>query len=412
MKLRALLLPGLAAGLLAAALARTGAPDTGRYDGEYGLHVAWQDDSLRVGWITKAPGPGRLEVIRGGRAEHTRTTPAAAAHAVVVPMERRGEVVLRYGAAGDPSDIHETRLSLEPPRRPEVAWSGVDSIFVMGDIHGEFDTLTAVLRNASVIDATGRWSGGTAHLVVVGDMMDRGADVNRTLWYLYDLTRQAEQAGGRVHIVLGNHEIMVMLADLRYVHAKEARIAQHHGITYDRMFDPRHSVLGAWLASRPGMLRVDDVLFAHGGVSSDQLGHTIESFDDTLAAFTREDLFYHWADSTATLPAMDSVAFVRRYDFFWGDRSVFWYRGYALSDTLSGELRAVMDRFNAAVHVVGHTPGEAVRQAYGDTLILVNTVPFAAELLLLERTGEGYDRYRYRSAGPPMRLGSAAAARR
>ena len=71
--------------------------------------------------------------------------------------------------------------------------------------------------------------------------------MTKTLWFLYGLERQAEAAGGKVHVVLGNHEIMVLVNDLRYVSQKELAISEGHGIPYAGLFDGRSSVLGKWL---------------------------------------------------------------------------------------------------------------------------------------------------------------------
>lgn len=375
-----------------------------RLAGEYGLFVRFEDDSLRIGWITRVPGPGILQVSAGARVLYEDTTPAGIAHAVTIAMPPAADLLLRYGGYADAADRHETRVDLRSGlRRDDYDFAAIDSLFVIGDVHGEHDTLVAVLRNAGVIDAEGHWAAGRSRFAVVGDMTDRGADVTRVLWFLYGLERQARDAGGRVHILLGNHEIMVMLADLRYVAPKEARLAALHGVTYDRLFDPRHTLLGRWLVSKPALVRIGDVLLAHGGLSIDHRDYTLASLADTLAAFTGEDLFYSWADTTRAFP-LDSAAFTRRSDFFWGPSSVFWYRGYAESDTLGAELDAVLRRFRARVHVVGHTPGRTIRQTYGGSLILTNTLPFAAELLLLVRQDGCWDRYRIGSEGPPMPL--------
>jgi hypothetical protein len=373
--------------------------------GENGLFVTWAADTLRVSWITSANGPGWAQVVpAGGTAAAPITTAPGSTHTVRVVHPGRGEVVLRYGSRDDPTDRHETRVRLPLDRpRPPVTVSGVDSIFVMGDVHGELDTLRAVLSNARLIDAAGRWTGSRAHLVIAGDMMDRGADVTGVLWFLYGLEPQVERAGGRLHIVLGNHELMVMLNDLRYVHPKELAVSTMHGVPYDRMFDPRRSVLGTWLLSKPAVIRVDDVLFAHGGVSTDYAGYTLQSLDDSLAAYTREELFYRWADTTYPAP-LDSAGLARRYELFSGERGIFWYRGYAESDTLQGDLTRVLARFGSRLHVIGHTPGPTIRASYGDSLLMVNTLPFAAELLLLTREGRDYGRWRIRSSGPPERL--------
>lgn len=441
----------LAIGLLAPAVA---APSffhdrsqerAGRVDGEFGLWARFDGDSLRVSWLTRESVAGFLEVSEAARGpsgpESAESSPSdgdesagavatesrrfetspGRAHTAAFPAPERGELLLEYGALDDPEDRHRTRLYLddgdgeEPARGGEAAptvVTGVDSLYVIGDIHGEYDNLLTLLRTAGVIDPDLRWSAGRSHLAVVGDMMSRGRDVTAVLWFLYRLEREAEAAGGRIHILLGNHEIMVWLDDLRYVRPKERRIADAHGVAYHRMFDPRQSVLGRWLASKPAVMRIDDVLLAHGGVSTDYLDYTAQSHRDSLAAFMDEDLFYYWADTTVAI-VMDSLAFERRAGFFWDDRSVFWYRDYAVADTLppeprselAAELASVLREFDAELHVVGHTPVPTITEAFGGSLVLVNTVDFATELLLLVREGDGYGRYRIRiGAGEPEPL--------
>lgn len=87
----------------------------------------------------------------------------------------------------------------------------------------------------------------------------RGADATRVLWLLCRLEREAKGAGGGVDFLLGNHEVMVMLGDLRYVGPKELAIAEAHGIGYDRLFDVRRSILGSWLESKPAAIPIGDL---------------------------------------------------------------------------------------------------------------------------------------------------------
>lgn len=376
-----------------------------RLDGEYGLHVGISGDTLRVGWLTRAHDRGVIEVHSSGRLIFADTTGENLAHDVRFADPLSSEPLrLRFGALNDAADRHETVVRARNEKRPPVSVEGVDSLFVIGDVHGEFDTLTAVLRNAGVIDEALRWSAGRSHLAVAGDMMDRGDDVTRVLWFLYGLESQAEAAGGRLHVVLGNHELMVMTGDLRYVSAKETHLARLHGVSdYARLYHPHGSLLGRWLTSKPGMVRIDDVLIAHGGVAKEWLSTTLTAFDDTLAAYTHDEAFRVWADTLVPLP-LDSIAFERRTAFMWDPTSVFWYRGYASSDTLGGALRRVLRHYDAALHVVGHTPGETVRSAYEGDLVLTNTAPFGRELLLLVRRADGWARFRVGTAGPPIPL--------
>ncbi|MGH7551573.1 MAG: hypothetical protein ACREMQ_00925, partial [Longimicrobiales bacterium] len=177
-----------------------------------------------------------------------------------------------------------------------------------------------------------------------------------------------------------------------------------YGVNYSALFHPRRSILGAWLASKPALIRIDNVIIAHGGVSTDYLGATLESFDDSLAAYVGEELFARWSDTTYA-PPLDSAGFARRENFFWSPNSVFWYREYAQSDTLTNALAAVLGRYRARIHVIGHTAGPTIRERYAGSLILVNTLPFGREVLLLVRkSGGSYDRWRYRTAGAPEPL--------
>lgn len=371
-----------------------------RMAGEYGLYVRIEGDSMRVGWITANHARGMLQVVSGDRVRLDTTTAADSAHVVAFRHRSTDSLTLRYGSAEDTGDRHVTTIHPRAgTKRPPVRIEDADRVFVLGDTHGEFDTLTAVLRAAGVIDHELHWAADDARLVVLGDVADRGADVTPALWFLYRLEREAAQAGGGVDLVLGNHELMVMLGDLRYVAPKELTIARLHGVTYDRLFDPRHSVLGRWLASRPALVKIEDALFVHGGVSSAQLSHSLQSIDDSLATFAGEELFYRWAD-TSYVVTLDSAGLARRNDFFWDGNSLFWYRGYAQSDTLGAALDSVLDHFDSRLMVVGHTPAAiGIREAYDGRLIMTNTLPFGREILLLTRRHGAWQRERIGTDG-------------
>ena len=90
-------------------------------------------------------------------------------------------------------------------------------IVAIGDIHGDIDALNGILKNAGVIDTGGRWIASDATLVQVGDFTDRGPSVRAVMDLLMDLERQATAAGGRVVVLLGNHEVMNLTGDGRYI---------------------------------------------------------------------------------------------------------------------------------------------------------------------------------------------------
>ncbi len=388
------------------------------FDGEYGLYVRVADEGLEVHWITTQPGPGVARAFVDGEPIQVVETPAGQAHRAFIES-LAPEVTLEYGAAG--AELHRTRIVRTPRAEPRIEIAGVESVYMLGDVHGEYDRVIRLLLNVELIDDDLTWRGGTSHLVLLGDIFDRGDDVTRVLWFLYRLEREAEQAGGAVHLVLGNHEIMTMSSDLRYLGQKEFLISQAHDLGYGEMFDPHESVLGRWLARKPGLVRMDDLLLAHGGVSPQFLDYTLEQYQDTLRTFIEEDLFVHWSDqdyldsyddrlaelaeSGEDVAIVDSAGIARRWEFFFAKESVLWYRELVLSDTLGAHLDAVLEHFESRVHVVGHTPLETIRQSYQGKLIATDLQEPATELLHLSRREDGgWDRFRIPLVGDPTPL--------
>src|SRR5213594_4091918 len=92
-----------------------------------------------------------------------------------------------------------------------------DRIVAIADVHGDLDTLTALLRKTALIDAVGHWSGGKATLVQTGDLVDRGPKSRAVLDLLMTLQKEAPRRNGGVRVSLGNHEVMNIIGDLRYV---------------------------------------------------------------------------------------------------------------------------------------------------------------------------------------------------
>lgn len=444
------------------------APDTSfRIGGEHGLWVEGEGGKVRVQWLSLGDEPGRLVVRAGGRTIHEAETPAGIRHASRFPLPDADRVELAYGAAGEGADLHRTtiRLPLDPPP-PAGEAAPPDTLFVVGDVHGEFRSLVRLLRHTGVVGEDREWTGGRSHLVLLGDLFDRGPHVTRTLWFLYRLEEEARSAGGRLHVVLGNHEIMTWSGDTRYVSSEEGLLADFHRVPYGKLFHPERSVLGRWLASKPAVLRVGDLLLAHGGVSPAYAGRSPEAMNDSLRAWLAEPGFPDWqeeeasgtgypdslpggaaegcpgaADSTpGGGPGLDSAAIQRRREFFHGSAGPFWFRGWvnaavAAADAASGAgngadtgarppgsgadstgpagqaaraLERMLRLQGAARHVVGHTALPTIRSFWEGRLVAADLRDPATELLMLVREGEGtggdYAAYRYPTDGPPERL--------
>ncbi len=206
-------------------------------------------------------------------------------------------------------------------------FADVDRVVAVGDVHGAYDALVATLQNAGVIDDDTAWSGGNTHLVSTGDLLDRGSESRRVMNLLMRLEREALQAGGRVHVLLGNHEVMNLIGDLRYVVAEEFAAFEdlespeqreywfqqfRRGKSaeadegklraeFDRLAPPgyfghRHAFglngpYGAWLLEKPFVVVINDTAFAHGGAPSylvdNGLAGVNGALKDDLAGYLR-----------------------------------------------------------------------------------------------------------------------------
>ena len=105
------------------------------------------------------------------------------------------------------------------------AWAGrakppaesPEAVVAIGDVHGDFDDFVAILQHIGLIDKENHWSGGKTTLVQVGDLLDRGPKPRLVMDLMMALEPEAPKAGGRVVSLLGNHEMMNIMGDLRYV---------------------------------------------------------------------------------------------------------------------------------------------------------------------------------------------------
>ena len=241
-----------------------------------------------------------------------------------------------------------------------VPYSG-GRIVALSDIHGQYEVALRLLRAHGVVDAGDDWRFGRGHLVVTGDVFDRGPKVNETFWLLFQLQRQAAAAGGAVHFLLGNHETMVLYDDLRYVNPKYAEVAKLLGKPYPALYGP-DSVLGGWLRTRPVMLKLGDTLFLHGGIAPQNL-ELVAELDATNAAY----------DASLGKPRAElkaDPATTRLYD---GKTSPIWYRGYFNGQLTTPEVGALVDRLGLGRIVVGHTTIGEVASFHDGRIVAIDS---------------------------------------
>ena len=132
------------------------------------------------------------------------------------------------------------------------------------DLHGDLEASKAVFQLAGLIDETGHWSGGKAWLVQTGDTVDRGPDSKGVLALLRTLEQEAAAAGGRVLPLLGNHEVMNMTGDWRYVNPED--LQGYGGEAARKAAFTESGEDGRWLRTHDTTVRVGSTVFVHGGI--------------------------------------------------------------------------------------------------------------------------------------------------
>lgn len=234
-------------------------------------------------------------------------------------------------------------VKLKPQLNEEkTEYRGVRKMLVISDIEGNFRAFRRLLQGNGVIDKDFNWIFGKSHLVLTGDFVDRGRHVTEVLWLIYSLEEKAKAAGGYVHFVLGNHEIMNMNGDIRYVHPKYFENATLMNENYMTLYSDS-SELGRWLRTKNVMEKVGDILFVHGGISREV--NWLELSGSRINKMVRP--FY--ADTTENYPDLTT-------GLLYSDLGPFWYRGYYTGARATmGQLDTTLYHFGAKYVATGHT---------------------------------------------------------
>jgi hypothetical protein len=145
-------------------------------------------------------------------------------------------------------------------------------------LHGDLDATKRVLRLAGAIDEHDHWAGGALVIVQTGDILDRGNDEPEIIDLFDRIAREAELAGGAVHQLNGNHELMNGDGDLRYVTPEGFSDFVDVLADDDRVADLPEAARGRAAAFAPGgpwatrlaehniAVIVGDTVFVHGGI--------------------------------------------------------------------------------------------------------------------------------------------------
>jgi hypothetical protein len=282
---------------------------------------------------------------------------------------------------------------------------GAPRIVAVGDVHGAYDNFVEVLRMTGLVDEEVRWVGGKTHLVQTGDLLDHGIDTRQVLDLLIRLEKEAEKAGGRVHALLGNHEVMNVLGDLRYVDPREyeafrtsrsrdlrerflrltvegARAeAEAGGRDFDdkayratleeeaplgfvertQAFSPEGRY-GRWIRERKVVARVNEIVFLHGGLTPEVAALGCEAINETVHRQLTRDVKQTMRDPLATLTASLT--------------GPLWYRGLASEDegTFAPAVAQILRDMDARAVVVGHTVTKTgrIQHRFGGRVVMID----------------------------------------
>lgn len=203
-----------------------------------------------------------------------------------------------------------------------------DRVVAIGDVHGAYEQFVAILQSAQLIDADTHWIGGDTTLVQTGDLFDRGVRVREVMDLLMRLQQEAATAGGRVIVLLGNHEGMNLtgfyrdvnpemyatFADEKSEKRRKAAFSKFQKywrsaataagydpppltgeikqqwmtahplgrIEYTEAIGP-DGVYGKWLRTLPVAVIIDGVLFIHGGIGPALAGMSVDEINTEAA---------------------------------------------------------------------------------------------------------------------------------
>jgi hypothetical protein len=241
-----------------------------------------------------------------------------------------------------------------------AAAASAGRVVAIGDVHGAYEPLVAILQRTQLIDAETHWIGGDTILVQTGDLFDRGVEVRKVMDLLMRLQQEASAAGGQVIVLLGNHEgmnltgfyrdvnpeVYATFADDKSAKRRKTAFAQYQEywresaaaagyapppmtgeikqqwmdahplgrVEYTDAIGP-DGIYGKWLRTLPIAVVIDDVLFIHGGVGPELAGMTVDEINRRAAIElevydrTREYMISHnMMPSTLGIDAMRVVA--------------------------------------------------------------------------------------------------------
>lgn len=239
---------------------------------------------------------------------------------------------------------------------PSIYTNTPSKFLTISDFDGHIEGFTMLLKGEGIIDNDFNWIYGDGHLIISGDLFDRGFHITECMWLLYKLETEAEAQGGKVHLVIGNHEMFNLTDDWRYVETKYFNNAHLMDKRMSELYD-NTTELGRWLRSKNIIEKIGDYAFMHGGLSPQvsALNLTYQEIND-----------YGRLEMNGT-PCPNSACNVVN-----GNDGVYWYRGMAEEDLTQQQVDDIIDGFDVKRVIFGHTKDNTIRSLYNGRVLAID----------------------------------------
>jgi hypothetical protein len=285
----------------------------------------------------------------------------------------------------------------------QCEWTDVERIVAVGDIHGDYKAFIEILKGTGLLDDGINWTGGKAHLVQIGDVLDRGPDAKKILDLLMKLEKEAKEAGGEAHMLIGNHEEMnignialdregyvtpsqfVSFLSDRYRKSQEKKFRKQmggnapketesdssledglvpfwekiinetknkHGHPARRDYiENFNKIYGKWIVKQNAVIKINNIIFVHGGISERLSTWKLKAINNRLR-LELEDL--RRAAMNYSSPRIES--FQRR--ILYAPDGPYWYRDFSRRSEadFTENVDRILDNLKADYMVIAHTP--------------------------------------------------------
>lgn len=225
----------------------------------------------------------------------------------------------------------------------------------ISDFDGHIEGFTMILRGEGIIDEDFNWTYGNGHLIISGDLFDRGFHITKCMWLLYKLEAEAEAQGGKVHLVIGNHEMFNITDDWRYVEIKYFNNAHLMGKRMSELYDS-NTELGRWLRSKNIVERIGNYAFMHGGISQE-----VAALNLTYNQINN----YGRLEMAGNCVTSDCITVN-------GSDGVYWYRGMADEELTQEQVDDFVTGFGVERIIIGHTKGSTIRSLYNGRVLAID----------------------------------------